>query len=115
MHQIRGFAKYMEAVKGLVALSCNKTLSQEFVIQLEKRQKVYEETEVKALWEKLRHSLRDVLRRQQKNFKSGAPVEAIKEWKFQKQMGFLQTYMAKKKTFEKTIEMKTLPKILKNM
>lgn len=40
--------------------------------------------------------MRDALRRQQKYFKSGAPAEAIKEWKFQKQMGFLQPYMANK-------------------
>ncbi|XP_045475414.1 uncharacterized protein LOC123681206 [Harmonia axyridis] len=53
-------------------------------------------SEAKALWEKLRHSLRDAIRRQQKCFKSGAGAETIKEWKFQKQMGFLQPYMANK-------------------
>ncbi|KAG5895679.1 hypothetical protein JTB14_027002 [Gonioctena quinquepunctata] len=53
-------------------------------------------TEANALWEKLRHSLRDALRRQRKYFKSGASAEAIKEWKFQEQMGFLQPYMANK-------------------
>lgn len=52
--------------------------------------------EAKALWEKLRHSLRDALRRQQKCIKSGAPAGTIKPWKFQKQMGFLQKYMANK-------------------
>lgn len=40
--------------------------------------------------------MRDAIRRQQKCFKSGAPAEVIKEWKFQKQMGFLQPYMANK-------------------
>ncbi|XP_031329356.1 uncharacterized protein LOC116160309 [Photinus pyralis] len=53
-------------------------------------------SEAKALWEKLRHSLRDAIRRQQKCFKSGAAAETIKEWKFQKQMGFLQPYMVNK-------------------
>ncbi|XP_050308149.1 uncharacterized protein LOC126744681 [Anthonomus grandis grandis] len=53
-------------------------------------------TEAKALWEKLRHSLRDAIRRQQKYLKSGSPAEVIKEWKIQKQMGFLQPYMANK-------------------
>ncbi|CAH1106049.1 unnamed protein product [Psylliodes chrysocephalus] len=53
-------------------------------------------TETNALWEKLRHPLGDALRRQQKYFKSGAPAEAIKEWTFLKQMGFLQSYIANK-------------------
>ncbi|CAH1113489.1 unnamed protein product [Psylliodes chrysocephalus] len=53
-------------------------------------------SEAKALWKKIRHSLGDALRRQQKYFKSAAPAEAIKEWKFQKEMGFLQLYMANK-------------------
>lgn len=52
--------------------------------------------EAKTLWEKLRHSFRDALRRQQKCIKSGAAAETIKPWKFQKQMGFLQPYMANK-------------------
>lgn len=52
--------------------------------------------EAKAMWDKLRHSLRDALRRQQKCMKSGAPAESVKQWKFQKQMGFLQPYMANK-------------------
>ncbi|KAF7287168.1 hypothetical protein GWI33_002538 [Rhynchophorus ferrugineus] len=50
--------------------------------------------EAKTLWEKLRHSLRDAIRRQQRYLKNGSAVEYIKEWKFQKQMGFLQPYMA---------------------
>ncbi|CAG9853847.1 unnamed protein product [Phyllotreta striolata] len=53
-------------------------------------------SEAKSLWEKLRHSLRDAIRRQKKCFKSGAGAEVVKEWKFQKQMGFLQPYMANK-------------------
>ncbi|XP_018573062.1 uncharacterized protein LOC108912337 [Anoplophora glabripennis] len=53
-------------------------------------------TEAKALWEKLRQSLRDAIRRQQKSYKSGAPAKSIKEWRFHKQMGFLQPYMANK-------------------
>ncbi|XP_049800006.1 transcription factor Adf-1-like [Schistocerca nitens] len=71
-------------------------------LKAEKWEEVAKETDIrsgveaKALWEKLRHSLRDALRRQQKSMKSGAPAESVKEWKFQKQMGFLQPYMANK-------------------
>ncbi|XP_071056907.1 uncharacterized protein [Onthophagus taurus] len=46
----------------------------------------------KSVWEKLRHSLRDALRRQKKVKRSGAAAEAIKLWKFQKEMGFLQPF-----------------------
>ncbi|XP_067005313.2 uncharacterized protein [Anabrus simplex] len=69
-------------------------------LKAEKWEEVAKETairsdaEAKAMWEKLRHSLRDALRRQQKHIKSGAPAESVKQWKFQKQMGFLQPYMA---------------------
>lgn len=48
------------------------------------------------MWDKLRHSLRDALRRQQKCMKSGAPAESVKQWKFQKRMGILQPYMTNK-------------------
>ncbi|XP_049836061.1 uncharacterized protein LOC126281281 [Schistocerca gregaria] len=71
-------------------------------LKAEKWEEVAKETDIrngveaKALWEKLRHSLRDALRRQQKSIKSGALAESLKEWKFQKQMGFLQPYMASK-------------------
>lgn len=51
-------------------------------------------TEAKAIWEKLRHSLRDALRRQKKYMKSGAAAEPTKPWKYQQQMAFLQPYMA---------------------
>ncbi|XP_030762943.1 transcription factor Adf-1-like [Sitophilus oryzae] len=50
--------------------------------------------EAKVTWEKLKHSLRDALRRQQKCITSRAAAETIKQWKFQKQMSFLQPYMA---------------------
>ncbi|KAK7790455.1 hypothetical protein R5R35_007233 [Gryllus longicercus] len=52
--------------------------------------------EAKALWEKLRHSLRDALRRQQKCLKIGTPAQSIKQWKFQKHLSFLLPYMASK-------------------
>ncbi|KAK5648634.1 hypothetical protein RI129_003526 [Pyrocoelia pectoralis] len=48
----------------------------------------------KSMWERLTHSLWDALRRQQKSFKSGAPAEPMKQWKFQKLMSFLYPYMA---------------------
>lgn len=44
-------------------------------------------------WTKLRCCHRDALRRQKKCFKSGAAAETIKQWKFQKQMSFLLSYM----------------------
>ncbi|GLH02096.1 Uncharacterized protein GBIM_08144 [Gryllus bimaculatus] len=52
--------------------------------------------EAKGLWEKLRHSLRDALRRQQKCLKIGIPAQSIKQWKFQKHLSFLLPYMASK-------------------
>ncbi|GAB6020141.1 hypothetical protein CHUAL_002869 [Chamberlinius hualienensis] len=47
----------------------------------------------KALWEKLRHCLRDALRRQKNYINGGAAVETLKQWKFQQKMGFLLPYM----------------------
>nr|CAH7766621.1 unnamed protein product [Callosobruchus chinensis] len=51
----------------------------------------------KSKWEKLRHAFRDALRRQKRMKRSGAPAEAIKLWKYQKEMGFLQPFMANRK------------------
>lgn len=50
--------------------------------------------EAKAAWEKLRHAFRDALRRQAKYLRNGALPETIKIWRYQKQMGFLRTFMA---------------------
>ncbi|KAJ8958075.1 hypothetical protein NQ314_006466 [Rhamnusium bicolor] len=54
-------------------------------------------SETKIIWEKLRHSFRDAIRRQQKCIRSGAAATSQKPWKFQKEMGFLQRYMANRK------------------
>ncbi|KAJ8941980.1 hypothetical protein NQ314_010204 [Rhamnusium bicolor] len=50
-------------------------------------------SEAKIMWEKLRHSFRDAIRRQQKCIRSGAAATSQKQWKCQKEMGFLQRYM----------------------
>ncbi|CAH1113781.1 unnamed protein product [Psylliodes chrysocephalus] len=54
-------------------------------------------SEAKMQWEKLRHSLRDAIRRQKKYVRNGAAPSTLKPWKFQTEMGFLQPYMANRK------------------
>ncbi|KAJ8964766.1 hypothetical protein NQ314_004657 [Rhamnusium bicolor] len=55
------------------------------------------QSEAKIMWEKLRNSFRDAIRRQQKYIRSGAAATSQKPWKFQKEMGFLQRYVANRK------------------
>ncbi|XP_039287545.1 uncharacterized protein LOC111054443 [Nilaparvata lugens] len=48
---------------------------------------------VKTIWEKLRHSFRDALRRQKNMIRSGVAPESLKTWKHQSEMAFLLPYM----------------------
>ncbi|RZF32631.1 hypothetical protein LSTR_LSTR015787, partial [Laodelphax striatellus] len=50
-------------------------------------------TKVKSIWEKLRHSFRDALRRQKNMIRSGVAPVSLKAWKHQNQMAFLLPYM----------------------
>lgn len=50
--------------------------------------------ETKNIWLKLRGRYRDARRRHKKSYISGAPLQQITPWKYQKQMAFLEPFMS---------------------